>query len=157
MTTLPANGATGTVSTARNGIDTTTTSPASAASAAVAARARSPISDTRSASVSGPRELLMTTSWPCSAKSLARVPPMLPLPMNPMVVMRGERRTPPACSSGPSPRAGFEVLQEVAVQVLAGLAAHDRVVDAGGAVDQVERRVPALGRDPQLLLVRALV
>ena len=43
------------------------------------------------------------------------------------------------------------------MQVLTGFAPHDRIVDTGGTVDQVERRVPALGGDTQLLLVRALV
>ena len=36
------------------------------------------------------------------------------------------------------------------MEVLAGLAAHDRVVDAGGAVGEVERRVEALVGKPQL-------
>ena len=67
-------------------------SPASAASAAVAARARGPSSSTRSLSVSGPRELLSTTSWPASTASRATVLPMLPLPMSPTVVMPGEPR-----------------------------------------------------------------
>ena len=40
----------------------------------------------RSASVSGPRLLLSTTSWPASTASRATVEPILPLPMNPMVV-----------------------------------------------------------------------
>src|SRR5690606_26812633 len=52
-----------------------------------------------------------------------------------------------------SPGAGLVVLHEAAVEVLAGFSHHDRVIDPGGAVDQVQRRVPALGGDPQLLLV----
>src|SRR5689334_3796779 len=64
-------------------------SPAAAASTGVPARAREPSSATRSASVSGPRLLLTTTSWPASTASRARVPPMCPAPMSPMVVMPG--------------------------------------------------------------------
>ena len=52
-----------------------------------------------------------------------------------------------------SPGGGLVVLHEAAEEVLAGLAEHDRVVDPRGPVDQVERRVPALGGDPQLLVV----
>src|SRR5689334_11410702 len=66
---------------------TTTTSPAVAASAAVAARAPGPSSATRSARVSGPRLLLITTSCPAARARRATVLPMLPLPMNPHVVM----------------------------------------------------------------------
>src|SRR5690349_25058290 len=49
------------------------------------------------------------------------------------------------------------VLQEHPVDVVAGLAADDRVVDAGGAVDQVERGVEALLGDADLGGVGALV
>src|SRR3954468_21274390 len=61
-------------------------SPAAAASAAVAARACGPSEATRSPRVSGPRLLLSTTSWPASTASRARVLPMFPLPMSPIVV-----------------------------------------------------------------------
>ena len=43
------------------------------------------------------------------------------------------------------------------MEVLAGLAADDRVVDARGAVDEVQRRVEALLGEPHLRRVRALV
>src|SRR6476660_3146620 len=56
-----------------------------------------------------------------------------------------------------SPGAGAVVLHEAPVHVLARLAADNRVVDAGGAVHEVERGVPSLGGDPQLLVVGALV
>ena len=49
------------------------------------------------------------------------------------------------------------VLEEDAADVLARLAAHDRVVDAGGAVGEVERGVEALLGEPHLRGVRALV
>src|SRR5215470_607516 len=55
--------------------------------------------------------------------------------------IRGRRRVSPApVSPAPPalPRSGRVVLEEAAVHVLAGLAAHDRVVHARGAVDQVE-------------------
>jgi hypothetical protein len=80
ITTLPRNGSTGTLSTAANGIVTTTRSPAAAASSAVPARACGASSSTRSCSVSGPRLLLSTTSWPASTASRATVLPMFPLP-----------------------------------------------------------------------------
>ena len=56
-------------------------------------------------------------------------------------------------SSGPerSPGGGREVLQEHAVEVLARLALHDRVIDPRRAVDQVQRRVEALFGEPHLL------
>src|SRR3954454_1318064 len=69
-------------------------SPAAAASAAVAARAWGPSWCTRSVSVSGPRLLLSTTSWPASTASRARVLPMFPLPMSPMVVTSAASRAP---------------------------------------------------------------
>src|SRR3954447_2875831 len=65
---------------------TTTRSPAAAASSAVAARACGPSSPTSSVSVSGPRLLLSTTSWPAATARPARGPPMFPLPMSPIVV-----------------------------------------------------------------------
>src|SRR5438477_7440657 len=89
MTSLPASGSTGTLRYARSGTLTSTMSPACAASAGVAARARGPSSSTSSLSVSGPRELLSTTSYPAATASLATVPPMCPLPISPTVVMSG--------------------------------------------------------------------
>ena len=49
------------------------------------------------------------------------------------------------------------VLQEAAVEVLARLAADDRVVHARRAVDEVQRRLEALLGEPHLRRVRALV
>src|ERR1700745_1820899 len=89
MTVFPARAAAGMLVSAFTGTDTTTISPARAASSAVAARACGPSSVTRSASVRGPRELLSTTWYPAATASRATVPPMLPLPMNPIVVMPG--------------------------------------------------------------------
>src|SRR4051812_36369536 len=62
-------------------------SPAWAASSGVAARARGPSSATRSFSVSGPRELLTTTSCPCVTASRASWLPMWPAPISPIVLM----------------------------------------------------------------------
>src|SRR6202034_4843509 len=67
--------------------DTSTRSPIAAAFAQEAARALGPSSATRSARVSGPRELLSTTSIPASTASLATVPPILPHPISPRVVI----------------------------------------------------------------------
>ena len=53
----------------------------------VTALAFSPSSATRPASVSGPRELLMITSYPAARLSRATVLPMFPLPMKPTVVI----------------------------------------------------------------------
>ncbi len=72
---------------ALTGTVTTTMSPAAAASPLVAADARGPSSAAVSASVSGPRELLSTALCPASMASRAMVLPMLPLPMNPTVVI----------------------------------------------------------------------
>src|SRR5262245_17031384 len=69
------------------GMATTTRSPASAACPAVAAVASGPSSATSSRSVSGPRELLITTVYPAATLSRATVPPISPLPMKPIVVM----------------------------------------------------------------------
>src|SRR3954463_16185510 len=66
-----------------------TTSPEAAASVTVPARAFSPRSETSSCSVSGPRELLITTSYPRSTRPRARVDPMCPAPMIPTRVMPG--------------------------------------------------------------------
>src|SRR5271166_1133121 len=63
-------------------------SPASAAPSAVAARAVGPRSPTRSWSVPGSRELLSTTAWPAATASFATVLPIMPLPMNPTVVIQ---------------------------------------------------------------------
>src|SRR5215207_6471887 len=71
---------------ARNGTVTMTNSPNSAASSGVPAWAFGPSSPTSSRSVSGPRELLMVMRWPSSMSLRARVPPMWPAPMIPMVV-----------------------------------------------------------------------
>src|SRR5579864_9115271 len=62
-------------------------SPAFAASNAVAARAFGPSSATSAVKVSGPRELLITTSYPFATASRATWLPMCPAPMSPMVVM----------------------------------------------------------------------
>jgi hypothetical protein len=62
ITTFPWSGLTGTVPMAFKGILTTTMSPAAAVSVGVAARAWGPSSAMSGASVSGPRELLITTS-----------------------------------------------------------------------------------------------
>src|SRR6478609_5292953 len=107
MTTFPASAACGRSPRAWSGTVTTTTSPARAASSAVAARACGPSSSTRSVSVSGPRLLLSTTSWPASTASRATVLPMLPLPMKPQVVMRAPTRSaagriPPRPASAPT-------------------------------------------------------
>src|SRR5665647_345429 len=59
--------------------------------------------------------------------------------------------------AGSSPGCACVVLQEAAVQVLAGLTAHDRVVHPGRAVDQVEGRVKPLLGEPHLGRVRPLV
>src|ERR1700761_7651243 len=69
------------------GVATTTMPPASAVSSTFSARAIGPSSATRSFSVSGPRELLSTTVCPAATLSRATVPPILPLPMNPMVAI----------------------------------------------------------------------
>src|SRR3954454_11937623 len=66
---------------------TTTRSPCSAAPLAVSAVARSPSSWTTSTRVSGPRELLSTTSYPFVMASRATACPMFPAPMKPIVVM----------------------------------------------------------------------
>ena len=64
----------------------------------------------------------------------------------------------PCRSSGrDSPRGGRVVLQEHAVEVLARLAADDRVIDPRRAVDEVQRRVEALFGEPHLGRVRPLV
>jgi hypothetical protein len=60
--------------------------PAAPASAAVAARAFGPRLSITSANVSGLRELLSTTSCPLAIARFATAWPMLPLPMNPIVV-----------------------------------------------------------------------
>jgi hypothetical protein len=62
ITILPARGSTGTVRWFFSEIVTMTMSPAFAASTTVAARAFGPSSATSAVNVSGPRELLMTTS-----------------------------------------------------------------------------------------------
>src|SRR6476659_9581501 len=59
-------------------------SPKRAASSAVAACARSPSCVSRSRSESGPRELLMATSWPAFTKCCASVEPMWPAPIIPI-------------------------------------------------------------------------
>src|ERR1700686_5050032 len=73
MTVFPASGAAGKLGKALTGTVTTTMSPAAAASPLVAADARGPSSAARSASVSGPRELLSTT-W-CPSSSRGETPP----------------------------------------------------------------------------------
>src|SRR5450432_292367 len=62
-------------------------SPA-AASAVIPARASGPSSPASSCSVSGPREVLTPTWCPAATASPATVPPIIPLPMNPTVVMQ---------------------------------------------------------------------
>src|SRR6476660_5773926 len=62
-------------------------SPAFAASGGVAARALGPSSATRPDSVSGPRELLMTTEYPFAMASRASWLPMCPAPIKPRVFM----------------------------------------------------------------------
>jgi hypothetical protein len=89
MTTFPASGSTGTWSTVASGIATIAKSPAAAAWAGVAAPAFGPSSVTRPASESGPWELLSTTSYPWAIAARARLLPTCPLPMIPMVVIRG--------------------------------------------------------------------
>src|SRR5215213_5328951 len=99
---------------------TTTTSPASAASVTVAARAPSPRFSTTSVSVSGPRLLLSTTWCPASSARRATVLPMLPLPINPHVVMGSSTRPREASFLG---REGPRVLDadlDPAAQVLVG-------------------------------------
>ena len=88
MTIFPASGAAGTVPMLFSGMVTTTISPAVAASTTAAARALGPSSATSEVSVSGPRELLMTTLWPCNTAMRATWLPMCPAPINPIVVMR---------------------------------------------------------------------
>src|SRR5450631_3344305 len=56
-----------------------------------------------------------------------------------------------------SPGRGGVVLQEAVVEVDALFAAHDRVVHPGRTIDEVERSVEALGRQPGLRRVRPLV
>src|SRR3954451_5635869 len=85
MTILPASGAGGRSPMLLSGIVTTTISPASAASRGELARARGPSSLTSSFNVSGPRELLTTTSYPCRTASRASWLPMWPAPINPIV------------------------------------------------------------------------
>jgi hypothetical protein len=87
MTVFPASGAAGKPGKALTGTVTTTMSPAAAASPLVAADAAGPSSAARSASVSGPRELLSTTLCPAAMASRAMALPICPLPMNPTVVM----------------------------------------------------------------------
>src|SRR5882762_8339088 len=84
MTILPARGNTGTWPMFFSGIVTTTMSPRSAVSVGLAARALGPSSSTRPFSVSGPRELLITTSYPCATANLASWLPMCPAPINPI-------------------------------------------------------------------------
>ena len=87
------------------GMATTTRSPASAACPEVAAVASGPSSATSSWSVSGPRELLITTWCPAATLSRATVPPIIPLPMKPMVVMTPANPGPPRSFLGVIPRA----------------------------------------------------
>ena len=101
-TTLPARGSTGTERYLPSGMVTTTSSPARAASSGVAAQAFSPSSFTSPASVSGPRELLSTTSCPVFTASRASWLPMCPAPMKPMVAMGDWYR---ANAEGATPRA----------------------------------------------------
>src|SRR5215813_6755950 len=75
-----------------SGMVTTTMSPAAAASAGVAACASGPSSATRPASVSGPRELLITTLWPWATASRATWLPICPAPIKPMVLLIGALR-----------------------------------------------------------------
>jgi hypothetical protein len=63
------------------GVASRTMSPKVAASETVAARALAPGSLIRSVSDSGPRELLMATSWPASVNRRAAVLLMLPDPI----------------------------------------------------------------------------
>src|SRR5262245_23594752 len=79
-------------------------SPARAASSGVVARALGPSSSTSAASVSGPRELLITTSCPLLTESRASWLPMRPAPMSPMVVMAAEPRYASSASQGGAPR-----------------------------------------------------
>src|ERR1035437_10285820 len=66
-------------------------SPACAASSGVAARACGPSSVTRSASVSGPRELLITTLYPFLTARRASWLPICPAPMSPIVFIPSPR------------------------------------------------------------------
>src|SRR5436190_8168113 len=78
-------------------------SPAFAASMAVAARAFGPSSATSVDKVCGPRELLITTLYPCAIASRAIWLPMCPAPISPMVLIT----VPMVCDHDPEERGGL--------------------------------------------------
>src|SRR5688572_20244310 len=55
------------------------------------------------------------------------------------------------------PRRGAVVLQETTVEVLAGFSPHDRVVDPGRAVHQVQWGMETLVGEPDLGVVRSFI
>src|ERR1017187_202283 len=144
MTVFPASGAAGKLGKALTGTVTTTMSPAAAASPLVAADARGPSSAARSASVSGPRELLSTTWCPASMASRAMALPICPLPMNPTVVIfsaslpEDPGHLPDSLRSGSLPSAGGEVVAVVQIGEQAGLSGFPAEGPAG---DEAGRRV----------------
>src|SRR6202034_1657253 len=146
MTVFPASGAAGTLGKALTGTVTTTMSPAAAASPLVAADARGPRLAARSASVSGPRELLSTTWCPAAMASRAMALPICPLPMNPTVVISSaslrKSRTLVICrircDPGSLPSAGGEVVAVVQIGEQAGLSGFPAEGPAG---DEAGRRV----------------
>src|ERR1039457_6022918 len=145
MTVFPASAAAGKSGKALTGTVTTTMSPA-AASPLVAADARGPSSAARSASVSGPRELLSITWCPASMASRAMALPICPLPMNPTVAIFSaslqKSRTLVMCrircDPGSLPSAGGEVVAVVQVGEQAGLSGFPAEGPAG---DEAGRRV----------------
>src|SRR3984885_6711815 len=146
MTVFPASGAAGKLGKALTGTVTTTMSPAAAASPLVAADARGPRSAARSASVSGPRELLSTPWCPAAMASRAMALPICPLPMNPTVVIFSaslqKSRTLVICrircDPGSLPSAGGEVAAVVQIGEQAGLSGFPAEGPAG---DEAGRRV----------------
>src|SRR6266700_2854006 len=114
MTTLPANGSTGTLRYARNG-------------------------------------MLTTTSYAAATASLATVPPMCPLPINPMVVMSGRNPAPQAGIPAPLVRdeGQLEGVARGAVHVAAVLDGPAAVV-VGGAGHREQRRAARFAEQPGL-------
>src|SRR6476619_7568083 len=134
---------------------TTTRSPRPAAPALVSASACAPSAATTSVSVSGPRELLITTSYPCATASRATAWPMFPAPMKPMVVMAAPTPRRPRLFPGSAHGDPSGVLHR-AGPLAAGrvLVVHDQGVAAGRGSDlEGERRQgAALGGGGEPLL-----
>src|SRR5690606_6782863 len=94
----------------------------------------------------GPR----STVWNRSPRTTAPPDHGAPGPRRP-------RTTATRITASGSPGCRAEVLEEASVHVRAGLALDDRVVDAGGAVHEIERGVESLLGQPHLGVVRPFV